>query len=113
MDVSLVSRALWQRRVLRGRERWTRQELVAGAGPEFNPGATEDRVRAALAGAGVSPPPVRVQAVNAIPAGASGKQPLVVSDAGISAVVAGGDRRDADRRDRGTAHRARPGRPVS
>lgn len=29
MDVSLVSRVLWQRRVLRGRERWTRQELVA------------------------------------------------------------------------------------
>ena len=29
MDVSLVSRVLWQRRVLRGRERWTRPELAA------------------------------------------------------------------------------------
>jgi len=29
MDVSLVSRVLWQRRVLRGRERWRKQKLAA------------------------------------------------------------------------------------
>src|SRR5262245_44627133 len=32
MDVSLVARVLWQRRVLRGRERWTRRELAAYQG---------------------------------------------------------------------------------
>jgi phenylacetate-CoA ligase len=53
--------------------------LVAGAGPGFDPAATEGRVRAALAGAGAAPPPVRVQAVDAIPVGASGKRPLVVA----------------------------------
>jgi putative adenylate-forming enzyme len=53
--------------------------LVAGPGPGFDPDDTERRVRAALAGAGAAPPPVQVQAVDAIPAGASGKRPLVVA----------------------------------
>ena len=53
--------------------------LVAGPGPGFDPDATGRRVRAALAEAGAVPPPVQLQAVDAIPAGASGKRPLVVA----------------------------------
>lgn len=68
--------------------------LVARAGPGFDPDATERDVRAALTEAGAVPPPVRVQVVDAIPAGASGKRPLVVAgpNPGASLRDAGPDR---------------------
>ena len=53
--------------------------LVARPGPGFDPIATGRDVRIALAEAGAVPPPVRVEAVDAVPAGASGKRPLVMA----------------------------------
>ena len=66
--------------------------LIARPGPGFDPDATEHNVRAALSDAGASPPPVRVQVADAIPAGASGKRPLVVAEP-----EPGRPPRDADR----------------
>lgn len=53
--------------------------LVMDPGPGFDAGATEQAVRAALARAGALAPAVRVTVVDAIPAGAAGKRPLVVA----------------------------------
>jgi phenylacetate-CoA ligase len=53
--------------------------LVAAPGPGFDPTGTEHGLRAALTTAGALPPSVRVSVVNAIPAGAAGKRPLVVA----------------------------------
>jgi hypothetical protein len=52
--------------------------LIAGPGPNFNPDATARAVQAALtqAGAAIS---ARLCIVDAIPAGAAGKRPLVVA----------------------------------
>jgi phenylacetate-CoA ligase len=54
--------------------------LIAGPGPGLDPAATGRDVRASLAAAGAAALPVQVQAVDAIPAGASGKRPLVVAE---------------------------------
>jgi phenylacetate-CoA ligase len=53
--------------------------LVAAPGPQFDQRATERAVASALDTAGVSPLTVRVSPVDAIPAGAAGKRPLVVA----------------------------------
>jgi len=53
--------------------------LIAAAGPDFNPTATADEVRAALISAGVQPPAITIRQVDTIPAGAAGKRPLVVA----------------------------------
>jgi len=55
--------------------------LVAGPGPGFDPTATEQAVQAALTASGADPPAVHVSVVDAIPAGAAGKRPLVVAHA--------------------------------
>ena len=53
--------------------------LVAGPGPAFDPTATERAVQTALTAAGARTPAVHVSVVDAIPAGAAGKRPLVVA----------------------------------
>jgi len=53
--------------------------LVAAPGPRFDQQATVRAIRTALATAGASPPSVQVSIVDAIPAGAAGKRPLVVA----------------------------------
>jgi phenylacetate-coenzyme A ligase PaaK-like adenylate-forming protein len=53
--------------------------LVAGADNGFDPTGTERAVQAALTAAGARAPAVQVSAVDAIPAGATGKRPLVVA----------------------------------
>ncbi|HEX6877259.1 MAG TPA: hypothetical protein VF165_16505 [Nocardioidaceae bacterium] len=53
--------------------------LVTEPGPGFDAGATEQSVRAALTRTGALAPVVRVTVVDAIPAGAAGKRPLVVA----------------------------------
>jgi putative adenylate-forming enzyme len=52
--------------------------LVAGPGTGFDPTATQRAVQDALTAAGACPPVIRVSVVDAIPAGAAGKRPLVV-----------------------------------
>jgi phenylacetate-coenzyme A ligase PaaK-like adenylate-forming protein len=54
--------------------------LVVTPAAGFNPTATEQAVRAALTDAGARPAAVTVSIVDAIPAGASGKRPLVLAD---------------------------------
>ena len=54
--------------------------LIAGPGPGLDPAATGRDVRASLAAAGAAALPVQVQTVDAIPAGASGKRPLVAAE---------------------------------
>lgn len=54
--------------------------LIAGPASGLDPAATERDVRTSLAAAGAATLPVQVQAVDAIPAGASGKRPLVVAE---------------------------------
>lgn len=53
--------------------------LVADPGPAFDPTATEREVQTALTAAGARTPAVHVSVVDAIPAGAAGKRPLVVA----------------------------------
>jgi putative adenylate-forming enzyme len=53
--------------------------LVAGHAPGFDADATGRAVGRALGAAGVDSPPVTVSIVDAIPAGAAGKRPLVVA----------------------------------
>ena len=53
--------------------------LVVDSEPRFDAGATEQAVRAALTRAGALAPVVVVTVVDAIPAGAAGKRPLVVA----------------------------------
>jgi putative adenylate-forming enzyme len=53
--------------------------LVAAPGPSFDPATAERAVRAAVAAAAASPTPVRVRTVDAIPAGPSGKRPLIMA----------------------------------
>lgn len=53
--------------------------LVMDPGPGFDAGSTEGTLRAALTRAGARTPVVRVLVVDAIPAGAAGKRPLVVA----------------------------------
>jgi phenylacetate-coenzyme A ligase PaaK-like adenylate-forming protein len=55
------------------------QVLVAAPGPAFDARRTKRAVRAALTAAGALPPPLGVVVVDAIPAGAAGKRPLVVA----------------------------------
>jgi phenylacetate-coenzyme A ligase PaaK-like adenylate-forming protein len=55
------------------------QVLVAAPGPAFEARTTQRAVRAALTTAGALPPPLGVLVVDAIPAGAAGKRPLVVA----------------------------------
>jgi phenylacetate-coenzyme A ligase PaaK-like adenylate-forming protein len=55
------------------------QVLVAAPESAFDPTGTERAVRTALTTAGAAPPVVRVSLVDAIPAGAAGKRPLVVA----------------------------------
>jgi hypothetical protein len=74
--LDLLDAAGWQVR----QEGTLLRVLIAGPGPGFDPDATERHVRAALAEAGAFPPSVRVLAVDAIPAGAAGKRPLVVAE---------------------------------
>jgi phenylacetate-coenzyme A ligase PaaK-like adenylate-forming protein len=53
--------------------------LLADPGSGVDPTATERAVQAALTTAGAQPPAVRVSIVDAIPAGAAGKRPLVIA----------------------------------
>jgi phenylacetate-CoA ligase len=53
--------------------------LLATPGPGVDPARLETEVTAALRAAGAAAPPVRVQLVEIIPAGAAGKRPLVVA----------------------------------
>ena len=73
--LDLLDAAGWQ---VRQQERELRV-LVAAPGPDFDPTGTERGVQAALTAAGVRPPEVQVSIVDAIPAGAAGKRPLVVA----------------------------------
>ena len=52
---------------------------VAGPGRGVDPVRLEQDVTTALQHAGAASPPVRVRTVDAIPAGAAGKRPLVVA----------------------------------
>ncbi len=74
--LDLLDAAGWQVR----QEGTLLRVLIAEPGPGFDPDATERHVRAALAEAGAFPPSVRVLAIDAIPAGAAGKRPLVVAE---------------------------------
>ena len=74
--LDLLDAAGWQVRQHDGRL----AVLVAGPGSGFDPATTERAVRAALTTAGALAPAVRVSVVEAIPAGAAGKRPLVVAD---------------------------------
>jgi len=74
--LDLLDTAGWQVRQHDGRL----AVLVAGPGPGFDPATTQRAVRAALTTAGALAPAVRVSVVEAIPAGAAGKRPLVVAD---------------------------------
>jgi phenylacetate-CoA ligase len=53
--------------------------LVAAPGRGVDPAGVQNRVTAALWHAGAAGPAVRVEVVDAIPAGAAGKRPLVVA----------------------------------
>ena len=53
--------------------------LVTDPGPGFDTGSTQGAVRAAMARAGALPSVIRVGVVDAIPASAAGKRPLVVA----------------------------------
>jgi len=53
--------------------------LVAGPGSGFDPAATERAVQTAITAAGGHSPMITVSVVDAIPAGAAGKRPLVVA----------------------------------
>ena len=81
--LDLVDAAGWQVR----QEESGLRVLIAGPGPGFDADATERDVRSALAAAGASPPPVRALAVDAIPAGAAGKRPLVVARPALRGVA--------------------------
>src|SRR6266498_866916 len=74
--LDLLDAAGWQVRQHDGRL----AVLVAGPGSGFDPATTERAVRAALTTAGALAPAVRVSVLEAIPAGAAGKRPLVVAD---------------------------------
>jgi hypothetical protein len=54
--------------------------LIARPGPGLGPAAAQRNIRAALAAAGTAALPVQIQAVDAIPAGAAGKRPLVIAE---------------------------------
>ncbi|MCK2215252.1 hypothetical protein MF672_015860 [Actinomadura sp. ATCC 31491] len=73
--LDLLDAAGWQVRRQGGRL----ELLVATPGGGFDPGGTAHAVSAALTAAGVLPPEVHVQVVDAIPAGAGGKRPLIVA----------------------------------
>lgn len=53
--------------------------LVANPGPGFDAPGTERALAGALEAIGVRPPGIRVSVVDAIPAGAAGKRPLIVA----------------------------------
>lgn len=56
--------------------------LVTNPGRHFDPKATARRLQEALTRAGAQDPPVSVSVVDAIPAGAAGKRPLVIAKPG-------------------------------
>lgn len=53
--------------------------LIAAPGPGFDPNTTESALHEALTRAGAKPPAISVSVLDAIPAGAAGKRPLVVA----------------------------------
>jgi phenylacetate-coenzyme A ligase PaaK-like adenylate-forming protein len=73
--LDLLDAAGWQVR----QQEHQLQVLVAAPGPAFEARTTQRAVRAALTTAGALPPPLGVLVVDAIPAGAAGKRPLVVA----------------------------------
>ena len=73
--LDLLDAAGWQ---VRQRERGI-DVLVAAPGPDFDPNHTRDAVQTALAAAGALATAVHVSVVDAIPAGAAGKRPLIVA----------------------------------
>lgn len=81
--LDLLDAAGWQVRQEEGQLR----VLIARPGSEFDPGATERAIKSGLTGAGASPQPVRVEVVDAIPAGAAGKRPLVIAWPALSREV--------------------------
>ncbi|TMS00331.1 phenylacetate--CoA ligase family protein [Nonomuraea basaltis] len=78
--LDLLDAAGWQVR----QEDKALEILVAAPGAGFDPADTARLVQAALASAGALPPEVRVTIVDTIPAGASGKRPLIVAAPGTS-----------------------------
>jgi phenylacetate-coenzyme A ligase PaaK-like adenylate-forming protein len=73
--LDMVEAAGWQVR----QQEHQLQVLVASPDGGFDPTATERAVRTALTSAGAVVPIVRTLGVDAIPAGAAGKRPLVVA----------------------------------
>jgi hypothetical protein len=56
--------------------------LIAGPSAGLDVALAGEGLRRALADAGAAPPPVRVEVVDSIPAGAAGKRPLIVARRG-------------------------------
>lgn len=74
-ELDLLDAAGWQVRQEDGRL----EVQVAGVGAGFDPTRTAQALHTALAAANVAPLPLRVSVADTIPAGASGKRPLIIA----------------------------------